>query len=728
MVNNIIRFFSFLDKKTGGKHFIQAIPRGYIYTIPILLIGSICLIIISFPVTFYQVMMNNIFGENWKFIFTCIHDGTFGILSLIVVICISYSIATYNKKSNIDDNSIIVVCVSLSCFMAISGISEAGFSISSFGSFGIFTAMLTAITSSMLFIKLKSYNLCNVNVYTDGANYYFNNSIKAIYPAAITIVLFAFLNYILQYIFNITDLQIFITDKLCNLFLSISSPVLNGLLFIISLHVFWFFGIHGGNIVDAVAIEVFLPYAQTNLALINSGSNPTMIFSKTFFDTFVLFGGCGTVLCLIVAILIVGKHKNIRNLGKLSFLPALFNINELIVFGIPLVLNPIFLIPFLFVPIILTLISYGFMYFGIVPYCFNTIEWTTPIFISGYLSTMSVKGSILQLLNFIIGTLIYIPFVKLNEKVSDNNLKDTIQQIVSIFKANEKKLVYSNFLNNPCYIGNVSRFLIANIEQDIKNKNIILHYQPQVNYSGKVIGLEALLRWKYEDNNYIYPPVIISLIREANLIDDLYDCIFEKVCEDLNQIYNLGYEDISISVNISAFQLENPLFCENLETIIKKHNIHTDNLKIEITEQTAISSGLKTLEQIIKIKKLGIKFIMDDFGIGHSSILYLKDYEFDIIKIDGSLIKEITKNKNCQNIVSSIVSLSKSMNFSIIAEYVETQEQVQILHKIGCNQYQGYLYSRAIPIQDVINYIESNNNHYGKKDTDIENSYFHLLF
>ena len=112
---------------------------------------------------------------------------------------------------------------------------------------------------------------------------------------------------------------------------------------------------------------------------------------------------------------------------------------------------------------------------------------------------------------------------------------------------------------------------------------------------------------------------------------------------------------------------------------------------------------------MIAIKNLGVKLAMDDFGMGHSSLMYLKEYDFDTIKLDGSLVREILTNNNCRNIISSIVLLGKSLNYSVLAEYVEKEEQKRILHELGCEKYQGYLYSKAIPYQKLIKYISQKN-------------------
>ena len=247
---------------------------------------------------------------------------------------------------------------------------------------------------------------------------------------------------------------------------------------------------HGSNILEPVAKSIFIPALTVNQSLIESNHLPTEIFTKTFFDTFVLMGGCGTALCLIIAILIKGRKKNQQKLAKLSFLPVFFNINELIVFGIPIVLNPIFLIPFIFVPLLLTLTSYLALFYGFVPYTSNLVEWTTPIFLSGYYSTNSISGSVLQLFNLVLGTACYIPFVKLAQNISDFQIKNSINKVYDYFKQNEERGVVAPLLDRYDDIGSISRFLAVDLEHSIDSNKIKLFYQPQVNYDGEVIVLK----------------------------------------------------------------------------------------------------------------------------------------------------------------------------------------------------------------------------------------------
>ncbi len=705
-LNKVVKIFYKFNEKLEKSMVLSSVKRGLTYMTPILLIGSMALLFMSLPIQAYQGMMKEVFGNQWANIFLYIREGTFNIMALIMVLCISYSyVIEADERYGHNVSPIIATSISLCSFIAISGISKAGFCIGNFGVAGIFLAIIVAITSSMLFLKLSSIKILKIKVFTDGASPVFNYALWSIYPAAITIAVFAIISQVLTSFLGVSDLQSFQSNFLIDVFLKIKSPFWSAIFFVSIIHILWFFGMHGSNILEPVAQSIFMPGLTNNHHLIELGKKPTAIFTKIFFDNFVLMGGCGATLCLIIAILIVRGGKSQRRLAKLSLIPVIFNINELVIFGIPIVLNPIYIIPFLLVPIILTLTSFIAMYYGLVPYTCNLVEWTTPIFLSGYASTDSINGSILQFFNLILGTLCYIPFVKLAEGISHKQVLNNLKKVYDKYKEVEERGMASTLLARYDEIGNISRLLVADLENDLQNNKISLFYQPQVDYEGNIFGVEELLRWNHDSYGYIYPPLIIALAEEAQLIDKLGYWILDTACSDMVKIHNSGFENIKVSVNISAVQLESDSFIENLEKIMSKNQVTPQDLKIEITEQLALASSKRIINNILSLKSLGIKLEMDDFGMGHSSLLYLKEYDFDTIKLDGSLVREILSNNNCRNIISSIIFLGKSLNYSVLAEYVENEEQRQILHELGCDKYQGYLYSKAVPYNELIEYI-----------------------
>lgn len=690
----------------GNVPILLAVRRGLTNVIPLLLLGSVALVFLSLPIPAYQRLMAAIFGEQWRLFFSYIRDGTFNILSLIIVISVSYAYASeYSDRYNANMSRVIASLVSLASFIALSGISDAGFRLASFGVTGVFIAILTAIVSSLVFLRLCSLKSLQFRAFASGADSTFQSAVTAMFPAAITISAFALFKHLATVLFGVGDIQQYISQLFSGLFSSLPSPVLRGALFIFLSQVLWFFGIHGGNILEPVAQAVFVPALARNAAAVGMGAAPPEVFTKTFFDAFVLMGGSGTTLCLACAIMLVGRHKSQRRLANFALIPMLFNINELVIFGIPIVLNLAYLVPFVCTPLLITFTSYFATSLGLVPHTIHQIEWTTPILLSGYAATGSVSGSLLQIFNFALGVLCYAPFVRLSERLVEGQIESNIKKVYAVVQQNEEHGKSSALLARADNVGSISRLLAADLEQNVHNKRVSLFYQPQVDYAGRVLGAEALLRWEHESYGFIYPPLIIALAEEAGLIDELGLRIFETACRDLARMNDLGYEDFTLSVNISSVQLANDRFIDDLEKLIKDHGVRPDMLQIEITEQLAMACGPKSVAQIMAIKDLGVKLAMDDFGMGHSSLMYLKEYNFDTVKLDGSLVREVMTKSNCRSIISSIVTLGESLNYSVLAEFVESEEQRLLLHNLGCDKYQGYLYSKALPYQELLLYL-----------------------
>ena len=184
----------------------------------------------------------------------------------------------------------------------------------------------------------------------------------------------------------------------------------------IFLHFFWFFGVNGGSVVGAVFNPILQTLSADNLAAFQAGQALPNIISQQFQDLFATLGGCGSTLSLLIAMLLFCHSKRIKELGKLALIPGVFGINEPIVFGLPIVLNPMILIPFMLVPTINIVISYVCMSIGLVPLCSGVaIPWTMPVVLSGFLAT-GWQGAVLQLLLLILGVFIYMPFIKMMDK------------------------------------------------------------------------------------------------------------------------------------------------------------------------------------------------------------------------------------------------------------------------------------------------------------------------
>ena len=232
----------------------------------------------------------------------------------------------------------------------------------------------------------------------------------------------------------------------------------------------------------------------------------------------------------------------------------------------------------------------------------------------------------------------------------------------------------------------------------LEDRQFVLYYQPQFNHStGKLIGVEALVRWMHPEKGMISPGVFIPIFEKNGFITRLDLYVFEKVCVFVRKCMDEGLPLVPVSSNFSRYDIFQPDFVSNLETIRKKHDVPTDLLRVEITE-SAIVGGSEQANEIVKqLHECGYIVEMDDFGSGYSSLNVLKDIELDLIKLDMMFMVEKSDSNRGGMILSSIVRMAKWLGLPVIAEGVETIEQADFLKSIGCEYIQGYFYSRPLP-------------------------------
>lgn len=684
----------FLEKMEGWD-WLKAIRQAMLLAMPIILVGCTFQMLLNFPLGFAPALEAIQKNSMLTVLMRAIVNSTSNILSFVLILTISYS---YGKLKQLD-NLIILPVAALCTYILFSMDVDNILSLDMFQISWQMNAILFSVLCSALYVFLYRKMEPWSRYYAGSTNPMFNTTMQSVLPVFLLVLFFIAVKCVLLLLFGISNLQTILSSILFKLFDGMGNTFSTAVLFVFLKQFMWFFGIHGSQVLDyTYYVEI---YQDSTLG---GGMNPSaMVFSEPFFSNFVSFGGCGTLLCLLLAVLLFTKNKNnhMKQIAKFSALPMVFNINEMMLFGLPVVFNVTLMIPFILVPLVITCISYVAMYTGLVPAATSHIGWTVPVFISGYIGTGSFRGVLLQLFNVLVGILIYKPFVIRYEKQMVSNKKQKIERMEAHIKACEEQGIKPKLAEYE-----LSGVLEKELERDLKEKKIKMYYQPQVNSEGCVIGAEALLRWEMEEVGYLYPPLVIALAQEAGLVEELNRYIIEMVCGHTERIRDLE-KGIKISFNISADQLDTPLIVEDMKRIMENYNYGNNTLGLEITEQTAMKSSREVSERISRIREMGIDIIMDDFGMGHSSMVYLKDNEFDLVKIDGSLVRNLTDNSRCADIIASIVQLSDSLGFEVLAEYVETLEQQENLKSLNCNNYQGYLYSKPVPFQELVEYIKT---------------------
>lgn len=240
------------------------------------------------------------------------------------------------------------------------------------------------------------------------------------------------------------------------------------------------------------------------------------------------------------------------------------------------------------------------------------------------------------------------------------------------------------------------------------NNELRLHYQPQVDSkSGRIVGFEALIRWESSSYGKISPNQFIPIAEESGLIVEIGNWVFENACLFISKINNGLTTPLSVSVNVSSVELIQEDFIGKVIKTINKYQVEPSLVGIEITEGTLIESFQLVIDKLKYLKQLGFKIYLDDFGIGYSSLTYLKKLPIDIVKIDKSFVKDIEQDNIEKNLLESIIHLTQSIGLKVVVEGVETTEQCEFLKNSNCNFLQGYLISYPLPEEDIIRMLSS---------------------
>ena len=423
--------------KLFQNRYIISIKKAFTVTLPVIILGSIASLINNMPIDIVQAGLSTPVGQVIRAVNGAIWLGSTAIMAILIAWTLGYYLGNTYKM-----NGTLSALTSVSAYLTICvTTSDGGISLSQLGSSGLFGAILIAILATELY---HAFSRLKINISEDTAEEV-RQMFEALFPVMLSIFSIALTNGIVLTTSGKGGDE-WIYTALSHLFSAADGGGLVGaLLLVFGIHIFWFFGIHGGNVMDSIMVSAFgenLIHNASQYALNHDAFNEQLdIISKGFLDTFVFMGGAGTSLCIIIAVLIIARSRYMRSIAKMGGVFALFNMNEIMLFGFPVILNPILLIPFLLTPLTITLVSWSAMSLGLVARVVTEVHWAMPPLISGYLATGGhLSGSILQVINIAAGILIYLPFIRLmdrrevqKEALKDDNtalLKNTLNTVI----------------------------------------------------------------------------------------------------------------------------------------------------------------------------------------------------------------------------------------------------------------------------------------------------------
>lgn len=409
------KFLNMMENKLGpiadklsSNRYLQAVQAGFLLSMPLVIVGSIFLIICFIPINGYGDFMAGILGANWMSYFIKIHTVTMSVMSLFVIMGIANSLAKYYKVEQLS-----CVAAALASFLIVVPITNDTIAVDSFGAGNLFTAMLISILSVEIMrfiiqrkwvIKMPASVPANIAA-----------SFSALIPALITLVVFnlvsigfSFTPYGTFDVFVSTIVQYPLQN------LAGTLPAMMLISFFETL--FWCFGIHGSNVTGAVATPMLTALTAENAAATLASVAPTNIINAQFWNNFLHLGGAGATLGLVVLMLFFARSKQFKSLGRLVVGPSIFQVNEPVIFGFPLVLNPIMMIPFMLGQLVSSVICYFSFATGLVPIINGAnLTWTVPPFVSGWL-LCGWRGAALQLVCLAVNVFVWLPFFRICDR------------------------------------------------------------------------------------------------------------------------------------------------------------------------------------------------------------------------------------------------------------------------------------------------------------------------
>jgi len=709
------RFYALTIPNWAYSPVLQSIRSGLLFCLPLVTVGALAILLNNLPLPGYQDLMRAVFGENWKQFGGFIWQGTFGVLSVPMLIGTSYHLVVLDNQRNMANpiSPVIAALTSLACLMVIMpSDGEAGI-LQYLGTSGLFVSILVAVISGKVFIRLARIRWLVMPFYSEGTEASIQQAFTLLLPGILTICLFASFYCLFLAAFGISVHQAVHNVLLFPFQLEGFRDTLgSNVLYVFLVNVFWFFGIHGTNVLDPLTGELFETTQLINKMAMEMDLPPPYIVTKNFLDMFVFMGGSGTSICLLAALFIASRNGGSRRLAKVSLVPGMFNINEILLFGLPVILNPIFFLPFVLVPLVMMLTSYLAVTIGLVPLPVRELSWTTPPILGGYYSTGSVSGSLMQVFNLVLGTMIYVPFVRIFDREREARQKKAMQALMEIACSNKVSPSGKKCLDRDDEVGVLARALAHDLKLALKTgKGLYLEYQPQVEYrNSAIIGAEALVRWRHPVYESIPAPIMVAISEDGEFMPALGLWVLNEACAERARWREAGIDDyFRTSVNVSIQQLGDNGLAKKVVDCLDRHNLQHHMIGIEVTESIALDPESSHNLILKELNDLGFVISMDDFGMGHSSLVYLKYFPVNILKIDRALSKDVASSNICMEVISTIVDLCRSLNVKIIVEYVENQEQIDVLLCLGCHIFQGYFYSPPIPGERFLRYVLSVN-------------------
>lgn len=663
-------------------YWLKAVQHGFVLTLPVVMLGAFALTLLQVPHYFNHAFEKSLLLQ----VSAWVLQGSYGIMALTLVLSISYQLANrYQKKFNLAFEPMMLALLSLATFMSIIHVDFNQDALQHLGVSSVAKGIVCSVIFIELYIFIFRYRPFNFRYLQNDVDNNMHHAIAAIYPALLVPFMM-----IIVYVYGFSNwepLKALVPFLIGDVTQSHGLSYFQSTGVILINQLLWFVGIHGSALLETNASLIYL-------------QEQGVLYSRQFFELYAHMGGAGTTLGLIIALLFSCKSDN-RQLAKYALVPSIFNINELLIFGLPIVLNRFLLLPFVLAPILSTSIARLAMEMGWLSLSPITTAWSTPIILSGYLSG-GVAGVLVQVLGVAASTCLYWPFVKRYDQSLKAShaakLKSMIHSLGQPGFDIEKVLTARNNLGGLC------RRIDKDMRQQLDAGHFEMHYQPKMNKQNQVGSVEALIRWQHPEFGALPPSVFIKIAEATGFIHELGRWVVEACLKDMKNMQKAGMPPLQVAINVSPIQLQDQGFFDFLPSMSGQYSIPPNLLELEITEGQELVMSDNLFQGLKQLSKEGFSIALDDFGMGYTSLRYLQSLHIDTLKLDACLVKDVTKSQVVRDIIVSMSNLSRSRDVKLVAEWVSSNAQYETLMELGCDQFQGRLFSMPINLYDLIKF------------------------
>ncbi|MCZ4374046.1 EAL domain-containing protein [Vibrio diazotrophicus] len=560
----------------------------------------------------------------------------------------------------------------------------------------IVMAIVTPLYAIPLIAYLFSLKALHVTS-SESAGAMVKESLNLVLPAIITLAMVILVNFVI-----LKGLSLFSFDNLLT-FDYANNPYIFGSVFAVLNSTLWFLGIHGYYALLPM-VELLQQASDLTYSTVAAGGTAPYVMNLSFMGTFVFIGGSGSTLSLVIALLLFSRQKTLRLIAIASIPIGLINVNEILLFGLPIIFNPRLFLPFLLAPLANVIIGLTAVNLGWVPIPSVSVPFNAPVLVNALIATHGDWHSVaLQALNLAVGILIYLPAVKATNKVlGEREIRIASLDTTYMRRQEEAKTL----TDDPIILAQQKEHHQARVEKQIQNmsqKEFCLEYQPQVaKHSGAVVGCEALVRAMDDQGNLLPPSSFLPWLESAGLMKDMDLWVFKRVAKDIVYWNQLGIY-VPVSVNITPHTLVDD---EYLEKIISAIGEVSDQIHVEITEETLLVEEQALQRALERLHAMKVKIYIDDFGTGYSSLSYLNRFDIDAIKIDRSFVLALDTQRG-RKVFASLQSVATELDLAVVVEGVETQQQLDAITDHPNLSIQGWLFSRSLKPEDFINYVQT---------------------